>query len=132
MSQQNIDVHDRVVEAVNARRVPSDVLAPDFRMENRASAVTDYTYYGERGWREWMSDLFESFADGARFGVEEVLAVGDDFVAARFFVVGTGAGSGEPLEFRWTGVTWFSEGKAIRAVGYTSRREALDAVGLGD
>jgi len=64
MSQRNVEVHDRVVEAVNAREVPEDVLAPGFRMENRASAATDYTYYGARGWNEWMSDLFESFADG--------------------------------------------------------------------
>jgi hypothetical protein len=131
MSQRNIDVHDRAVEAVNAREVPEDILAPEFRMENHASAVTDYVYYGARGWREWMSDLFESFAEGARYGVEELLAVGEDFVAARFFVVGSGAGSGEPLEFRWAGVTWFRNGKAIRAIGYTSRREALNAVGIG-
>jgi ketosteroid isomerase-like protein len=130
MSQRNVDAHDRVVQAVNARTVPEGVLAPGFRMENRASAATDYTYYGDRGWREWMGDLFESFADGARYGVDEILAVGDDFVAAVFSVVGHGAGSGQPLEFRWAGVTWFRDGKAIRAVGYTSRREALEAVGL--
>jgi len=130
MSQRNIDVHERVVRAVNAREVPDDVLAPDFQMENRASAVTDYTYYGERGWREWMGDLFESFAEGARYDVEEIIAVGEDFVAARFSVVGRGARSGQPLEFRWIGVTWFHEGKATRAVGYSSRSEALEAVGL--
>jgi len=118
------------VRAVNAREVPDDVLAPDFQMENRASAVTDYTYYGERGWREWMGDLFESFAEGARYDVEEIIAVGEDFVAARFSVVGRGARSGQPLEFRWIGVTWFHEGKATRAVGYSSRSEALEAVGL--
>jgi ketosteroid isomerase-like protein len=132
MSQRNLDAHDRVVQAVNAREVPEDVLAPGFRMENRASAVTDYTYHGARGWREWMGDLFESFAEGARYGVEEVLAAGEDFVAARFFVVGRGSRSGEPLEFRWVGVTWFRDGKATRAVGFSSRREALDAVGLLD
>ena len=132
VSQRNIDVHDRVVQAVNARKVPEEVLAPGFQMENRASAVTDYTYHGERGWAEWMGDLFESFADGARYAVEEIIAVGEDFVAARFSVVGRGASSGEPLEFRWVGVTWFRDGKATRAVGYSSRREALHAVGLID
>jgi len=131
MSSSNIAVHDRVVEAVNAREVPDDVLAPGFRMENRASAVTDYTYHGARGFGEWMGDLFESFAEGARYGVEEILAVGDDFVVARFFVLGRGASSGKPLEFRWTGVTWFRGGKATRAIGYTSGPEALAAVGLG-
>ena len=40
MSQRNVDVHDRVVQAVNARKVPEEVLAAGFRMENRASAAT--------------------------------------------------------------------------------------------
>jgi len=53
-------------------------------------------------------------------------------VVAAFSVIGRGARSGQPLEFRWAGVTWFRDGKAIRAVGYTSRREALEAVGLLD
>jgi ketosteroid isomerase-like protein len=130
--ESNLQLHDRAVAAINAREVPEDLLAPGFRMENRASAVTDYTYYGARGWREWMSDLFEVFADGARYAADEILAVGDDYIAATFSLVGRGRGSGEPLEFRWAGVTWFRDGKAIRACGFTNAREALEAVGLGE
>ena len=58
------------------------------------------------------------------------MACGEDFVVATFSVVGYGALSEEPLEFRWAGVTWFRDGKATRAIGYTTRREALEAVGL--
>ena len=130
MSREAVDLHMRVVEAVNAREVPAEILAADFEMENRVSAVTDYVYRGADGWREWMSDLFEAFAEGARYGVEEVIAVGEDYVAARFSVVGKGALSGEPLALRWVGVTWFCKGKATRAVGYSSRSDALAAVGL--
>jgi len=130
MSQSIIDIHDRLVEAVNAREVPEELLGPGFRMEHRASTVTDRAYYGERGWREWMSDLFEVFAEGSRYTVEEVIAVGDDVLAATFCIAGHGRRSGQPLEFRWTGSTWFRGGTAIRAVGYSSRREALNALGL--
>jgi ketosteroid isomerase-like protein len=130
MSQKNMDLHTLAVAAVNAREVPEAILAPGFRLENRATAVTDHTYYGAAGWREWMSDLFEVFAEGARYGVEELIAAGDDFVAAMFCLAGRGARSGEPLEFRWAGVTWFRNGKATVAIGYASRREALEAVGL--
>jgi ketosteroid isomerase-like protein len=115
---------------VNAREVPTEILAAGFSMDNHASAVTDQTYHGARGWGEWMSDVFEVFADGATYSLEEVVACGADFVVATFSVVGQGARSAEPLEFRWAGVTWFHDGKATRAVGYTSRREALEAVGL--
>jgi len=62
--------------------------------------------------------------------VEEVIAASKDFVVATFSIVGLGAHSKEPLDFRWAGVTWFRDGKASRAIGYASRREALEAVGL--
>jgi ketosteroid isomerase-like protein len=130
MSQQNIELHRRGVEAANAREVPVDLLAPGFRMENRVTAVTDNAYRGADGWREWMSDLFDVFADGARYEVEEIIAAGDDFVAAMLCVTGRGARSGLPITFRWAGVTWFRGNKAVRAAGYPTREEALEAVGL--
>jgi hypothetical protein len=108
MSQRNIELHNLGAAAVNARQVPEDLLAPDFRLENRVTAVTDHTHCGTAGWREWMSDLFDVFSHGAR------------------------SRSGMPLVFRWAGVTWFEDGKATRAVGYATRREALQAVGLAE
>jgi ketosteroid isomerase-like protein len=128
--QSNVDLHTRAFEAVNRGIVPEEILAPGFRMENHASAVTDHAYHGARGWREWMSDLFEVFAPGARYAVDEIVAADEDFVVASFSVRGQGARSREPLEFQWVGVTWFRDGKATRAVGYTTRREALGVVGL--
>lgn len=126
----NVDAHLRGVAAVRAREVPDEILAPDFRIENHAAAAIDHVYLGSSGWREWMSDLFEAFAERACFGVEELIAVGEDFVAATFFVVGSSVHSGESLEFRWTSITWFRDGKATRVIGHASRDAALKAVGL--
>ena len=130
MSERVLDLHRRGAEAIRAREVPVDLLAPGFRMENRVTAVTDNTYHGADGWREWMGDMFDVFADGARYEVEEIVADGDDFVVAMLCVSGFGARSGQPLDFRWASVTWFRGEQAIRAVGYTSRDDALEAVGL--
>jgi ketosteroid isomerase-like protein len=132
-SQRNIDLHSHIVEAIGARReVPHDLLAPGFLIESRMTSATDYKYHGASGLREWASDLFDAFLGGARYGVDEVVDASDDFVVAMFSVVGRGAHSREPLELRWAGVTWFRDGKATRAVGYTSRHEALKAVGLAE
>jgi len=131
-SQRNIDLHRHIVEAIGAQAVPDDLLAPGFSMESRVSSATGYTYHGAAGLREWASDLFEDFAEGARYGMEELIAAGDDFVVATFSVVGHGIRSREPLELRWAGVAWFRDGRATRAVGYSSRLEALDAVGLSE
>jgi hypothetical protein len=47
---------------------------------------------------------------------------------ATYSLIGRGALSGTELELHWAGVTWFRDGKATRAVGYTTREEALRAV----
>jgi ketosteroid isomerase-like protein len=130
MSQRNIELHTRGAEAANARQVPEGLLAPDFQMENRVTAVTDNTYHGTEGWREWMGDLFDVFEPGARYEVEEIIAASDEYVVALMCVSGRGARSGQPLSFRWAGVTWFRDDQAVRAVGYADRAEALEAVGL--
>jgi ketosteroid isomerase-like protein len=131
-AHRNIAVHSRIVAAIRSGTVPDGLLAEGFQVENRASAVTDYTYHGPTGLREWASDVFENFAAGARYGVEEIVAAGADYVAAAFSIVGRGAMSGEPLEFRWWGVTWFADGRATSSIGYARREEALAAVAHGE
>jgi hypothetical protein len=126
----NLALHERAVAAVRAREVPEEILAPRFHMENRVSAVTDYVYHGAMGWRDWMNDVFEVFAEGALYQVEEVIAADESHVVAMFLISGHGARSQMPLELRWVGVTWFRNGKVTRAVGYRSRREALEGVAL--
>jgi len=41
MSQHNVDLFRRSVAATNAREVPEEILAADFRIENAQTAVTD-------------------------------------------------------------------------------------------
>jgi hypothetical protein len=93
-------------------------------MEHHTAAATDYTYRGPRGWREWMSDLFECFADGASYDTDESIAAGEGFVVASFLVTGVSVWSFQPLQLSWVGVTWFRDGQATRAVGVTSRAHA--------
>ncbi len=131
-ARRSIDLHNQMVEAIRARDVPDDLLAPGFRMESRVTSATGYTYHGGAGLREWMSDLFEDFDEETRYGVDELNAAGEDFVVATYSLVGRGVGSREPLELRWVGVVWIADGKVARAVGYATREEALAAVGLAE
>ena len=126
-SERNIELHGRVIEATNAREVPVGLLAPDFSMEHHTSLATDYTYHGSEGWRDWMNDLLEEFAEDARWEVEELVAADEDCVVALLRVAGHGVHSRRPLEFRWAEVTWFRDGLATRSIGYTSSGEALAA-----
>jgi ketosteroid isomerase-like protein len=134
MSQETIGLGERLMAAINAREVSDEVaeelLAPGYRIENTSTAVTDKTYYGAQGARDWISDFFEAFDEGARFEVEQVLADGDDYVVSMVRLIGHGARSGVPLVLRWVSVSWVHDGKVSRTVGYLSRRKALKAVGL--
>jgi ketosteroid isomerase-like protein len=134
MSHENIELHHRGVAAIDAREFPDELFmelcAPEFRMENTSTAVTDKTYYGAEGVREWIADFFEAFDQDARHEIEEIVADGDDFVVSVVRFVGRGARSGAPLVLRWVTVIWFDKRKMTRAVGYLSLRQALEAVGL--
>jgi ketosteroid isomerase-like protein len=107
--------------------VPEELLAPGFHIESHTAAALDYSYRGPSGWREWTSDLFEAFADGAHYEMRELIAADHALVIAAFTVAGASVWSGNPLQFSWVGVTWFRDGQATRAVGVTSRADALAA-----
>lgn len=129
MSQENVEIVQIFTAAINARQVPDELLAPDFRMDNVATAVTDRTYYGAEGVRQWISDFFDVLDDDARHDAEPI-EVGQDYVVAKLRIVGRGAVSGAPVDLRFYGVMWIRDAKITRAIGYASRREALEAVGL--
>ena len=119
-SEPNIQLHARVVAAMKAGDVPSEILARGFYMRNCASSISDYTYRGESGWRDWVEDLFEEFTGKPRYELEQIVATGEDYVIAEYCIRGRSARSGKPLAFRWTGVTWFANGFLTRAAGYAS------------
>jgi hypothetical protein len=122
---RNLAAHAAAVAGIAARRVPSQLLAPGLRIENRASAVTDYVYEGADGWRELMSDLFEEFRGRPRFEATKIIEATGEYVVAAYCICGTGAASGAPLEFHWFGVMWFGDGKLTRSIGFSTAEQAL-------
>ena len=130
MSQEGLELARRFREAVNARVVPDDLVAEDCRIENVSTAVTDKTYVGLEGARQWMRDLFEAFGEDAVLE-QEVLAAEDDYVVGLLSISGRGSASGAPLDLRWVGVMWFRDGLITRAAGFANRREAFAALGRG-
>jgi ketosteroid isomerase-like protein len=110
---------------------PEDLLAPEFTIENVSTAVTDRTYRGPEGFRQWIGDFFDVLDADARFKAEPV-ATGDDYVVGKLSIVGRGSVSGAPVDLRYYGVMWIRDGRITRAVGYSTRREALAAVGLSE
>jgi ketosteroid isomerase-like protein len=134
VSERNVELVRRSVAVMNSRELSDEmfegICTPDFTITNASTAVTDKTYRGASGAREWIADFTEAFAAGPQHELGEVLAVADDFVVARLRWSGRGARSGAPLVLRWVGVWRFRDGKVCRGTGYPSGHEALKAVGL--
>jgi hypothetical protein len=118
-------------EAFKERRVPKEILASDFAMENATTAVTTKTYSGAQGIEEWFTDFYDVFADGWRYDVEPI-AFGQDCAVARIILTGRGRASGAPLDMSHWGVVWIREGQVVRAVGFMTKRDALEAAGLSE
>ena len=134
MSQETLEIAARLTAAINTRvisdELAEDLIAPDYLIENVSTAVSDRTFHGAAGLREWMSDTFEVLDHEARYDVEEVLADGKDFLVARVCITGRGARSRAPVALRWFSANWFRDGKITRTTGYLRPGEALTAVGL--
>jgi ketosteroid isomerase-like protein len=129
MSEENLEILRRLVDGINADAIPPELVAPDFKLTNATTAVTDATYHGYEGGLQWRRDLFD-VVDDARYEIDEILAEGPDYVVVYNRIVGRGASSGAPVELRWSSVFWFRDCKVTRVAGYQRRREALKAVGL--
>ena len=128
MSDDNVQIVRRLYEGVNANDLPRDLLTGDCELKNATTAVTDATYVGYEGALKWRRDMFDVVED-ARFELDEVVATGPNHVVVANSFVGRGASSGVPVDMRWTSVFWIQDGKIVRAAGFNTRREALEAVG---
>jgi ketosteroid isomerase-like protein len=135
MSQENVEIVRRVVEsnrsddlearieAVVAHWDPSGEYTP-------ARAAFDFqTYRGHSGLRRYLNDLADSWAEW-RSEVDDLFEVDPDTVVAAFRFHATGKNSGVPIEAHLGAVFVLSQGRILRGQAYSSREEALEAVGL--
>ena len=107
-----------IVEAVNAREVNEALLTDDFELVNVSNALTDKTYRGASGAREWQHDFFDVLDENARFEITEIVEAGEDYLVVRNRLVGTGSASGVPFDMEWFSAWWFRDGRLARGVGY--------------
>ena len=80
-----------------------------------------------RYFQEWV-DMFDNITNVP----EELLDVGDDRVVAVQHATGRAKASGVETELRYAVVYTLRGGKIVRAREYIDRKQALQAVGLGE
>ena len=130
MSQENVQVVQRAIAAINERDVDGYLACctDDIELHNQVTALTG-PYAGPDGIRRFFSDIEDAGPD-FRIDVERLEPVG----ANRVLVFGrnhmSGRTSGVPMEHETGNVYDFADGSIRRVRIFTDRAQALEAVGL--
>jgi hypothetical protein len=131
MSQENVELHRRSIDAFNRRDLDAFLALMDDDVEVVSRIVAmEGGLHGRAGARRWWDEWLAAFPD---YTVEtyEVRDLGALTVAA-MRAVGHGAGSEVPLgDTFWLAIRWRHE-KAVWWRVFNTWQEALEAVGLSE
>lgn len=130
MSQENVELGRRAIDAVNRRDLDDllELMDEDVEAISRIVAL-EGGLHGHEGMRNWWGSWFAAFPD---YDIEivEVEDLGD-VVLATLRAVGHGAGSAVPFEDSiWHASRW-RDGRCVRWRVFTDEDEAGDAVRRG-
>ena len=131
MSQENLDLVRRWFEFLARSELPLHLAAEDVEIDNIEGFPVQGPYCGHSGMESWWGDLAEAF-ESLRLELIDCAPLDDERVLAENRSTGRFRGTGIPLDFPWASVFTVRDGKVVRAVGYFSRSEALEAVGLSE
>ena len=133
MSEENVEVVRRSVEAFTAGDVETMLAYADPDGELHSAIIggaEGRVYRGHDGLRQWFADSMESFEE-LRTELTEFRDLGDRVVAFGH-THARGRESGLELDTETGWVFTVRKGKFVRAEGFLSRAEALEAAGLAE
>src|SRR5436853_3634982 len=125
MSQENVELHRRAVEAFNARNIEAFVACcdPSIELHSTVAAVGGGVYKGHDGLRRWHRDLEEAVAE-IGIEVEAYFDLGDHTVAFQV-LHGSGRHSMAEVTMPVAAVVGWRDGLLIHFKAYLDREEAL-------
>jgi hypothetical protein len=133
MSQENVELNYRAIDAFNRRDLGAYLALTDLEVEFTPYEVWvqgGEPYRGHAGVRAWWEESFAVFPD-LRAAADEIRDFGDRTVACGH-IRGQGAGSGAAIERpMWLVVEWRNT-KTIWWCSFETEAEALEAVGLSE
>ena len=136
MSRENVEVVRQIQEA-DAHRDAQAVLSLydqevelDYSRLPHAEVIGRGLYRGHEGLRSWYREWFDAW-ENFETVTEEVIDAGGEHVVSVWSQRGRGRASGAEVELRRAAALWtIRNGKVVRLVGFRSRDDALEAVGL--
>jgi hypothetical protein len=132
MSQENVEVVERALAAMNARDIDGYLACctEDVVLRTPLAEITG-VYEGAEGIRRFLVDVEDSGPD-FRIDAARVESVGASQVLAFMQITASGRSSGIPQDAATTNVYDLVDGKINRIRIFLDRRDALKAVGLAE
>ena len=131
MSEENLELARRTIDAVNARDLEALLALADEEVESFSRIVAlEGPLRGHEGIRRWWDGWFSAFPDYTI----EIIEMNDhgDVVIAAIRAIGHGAGSDLPFEdVVWHASRW-RDGKFVWWQVCSTHDEALKAAGLAE
>src|SRR5688500_7022275 len=132
MSQENVEIVRRAFEAVNRRDDVEEILSyidPEGELHSAViGGAEGNVYRGHEGFRRWFAETDDAFAE-IRTDVTEARDLGD-----RVLVLGhikaRGRESGAPVDAPTGWIFTVGRGRLVKAEGFLSHAETLEAAGL--
>jgi ketosteroid isomerase-like protein len=134
MSEENVEVVRRGVEALNARdldRHYSEFFDLEVEWQTSREDPDASTHRGLPAYKRYLEQWIESF-DGLQADVEEYIDVGDDRVFTWIRYTGRGRASGALADWHLAIVFTIRDSKVVRGEEYFDRSQALEAAGLAE
>ena len=135
MSQENVEVVWRGIEALNRRDVDAFVLtaSPDVEWEDSVFGRSmPGSTRGKRNFESGSNQVVVEPWESIHFEVEEITEVGDDRVFFGGLLTTRGKGSGVETQVHGWSVVWITNGKTTRRQVFLDRADALEAAGLSE
>jgi ketosteroid isomerase-like protein len=129
VSQENVEIVRRAIEAWNARDVESsrERLDPDVVMRMPEGFPESGPFVGREAVLRWILDALEPFDEFVLEPTSDFIDVGDR-VVVRYR--SHGRGRGPNVSFEFTEVATFWDGRVTYIQFYRDHHEALKAMGL--
>jgi ketosteroid isomerase-like protein len=132
MSQENVEVVHRILDAMNRRDVDAVVesATEDVIMDwSNSRGLLGGIRQGREQARQALEEFFEPW-DSLRWDPEEVIDLGDDRVLTVSRLQMRGRGSGVDVNATGASIWTIRDGKASAITLYQSKAEALEVAGL--
>ena len=133
MSEENVELHRRAIEAFNARDIEALITRffdPSIELHTAFEAVSG-VYHGHDGVRRWHRDLEDAWGDEIRIEPKAYFDLGEHTLLSYVFR-GRGLQSGAEVAMPRAQVFRWRDGLCIYVRVYAHREDALKDLGVSE